>query len=236
MLCYPPPAPLLPDPPDYSIGFTSRGIHRLIHRTPPCTVAKLELMRKQRSPHGEDIPPPPTAGYLTWLEVSRLPPLLPSRPDKPYDSAVWRQLTAALTRPSGVGPIPPPSRMEENTWGKFVHCRGIRGDEREARSLLMRSLARVPPTDSQGNILPPQGFIRYPVRSSGAASVAPPKSGILRIPPYPRTSSKLTPHRSQAHYSEILRRYQELQGHSRTIVPYNSRMPTPRAGSQKVKG
>ncbi|KAG8544019.1 hypothetical protein GDO81_023225 [Engystomops pustulosus] len=160
MLWCPHPAPILSDPPVHTSGFTPRSTHRIALQRPPYTDAKLELMRKLRSPLRAQQPPPHTLGYLTWLEVSRLPPLLPLRQDRPHDSAVWRQITAAPDSPGPRETIPPPSRMEENTWDKFICCSGIRRSEKNLRTLRIRSQGRAPPTDTHGNILPPEGFRR----------------------------------------------------------------------------
>ncbi|XP_053321469.1 testis-expressed protein 52 [Spea bombifrons] len=242
MLCSSTPEPLLPEPAVSSPGFTCRGIHNLLRKAPPYTEAKLELLRKLRSPREGDLPPSPTMGYMTWLEISNLPPLLPLRPDKPYDSAVWRTLTVASSRPTCVGPVPPPSRMEENTWGKFMRTKGVHKEGKETRSLLMRSLARVPQTDCQGNILPPQGFKRHPTRTSTSTAgstfcyFAPPKQTGICSPQHPRSPRKATPGSNPPNYRDILQRYRELQGAARSLVPFNSRMPTPRTAAQETKG
>ncbi|XP_063785259.1 testis-expressed protein 52 isoform X2 [Pseudophryne corroboree] len=238
MLCSQRPAPLLSDPPVQSLAFTPRGIHSILLREPPHTEAKLELLRKLRNPLDTQLPPAPTLGYLTWLEVSRLPPLLPLRPDKPYDSAVWRRLTAA---PEGRGPrspIPPPSRMEANTWDRFVRCSGIRRDERESRSLRIRSHGRAPPTDSHGNIIPPEGFKRYPALRIGAVAGSelpvsvPVESDVFPVPKHQYKSHKQTQQENTPNYTLILQRYRELQGGARSVVPYNSRITTPRVAAQ----
>ncbi|XP_056373828.1 testis-expressed protein 52 [Hyla sarda] len=227
--------PLLPDPPVHSSGFAPRRIHRITLQRPPYTEAKLELMAALRSPLGTQQAPPATQGYLTWLEVSRLTPLLPLRQDRPHNSVVWRQITAAPTRPRDT--IPPPSRMEDNTWDKFLRCSGIRRSETDSRTLRLRSQGRAPPVDSHGNILPPEGFRRY--TASGITATAgsevtsvPVETGLYSALQFPHKPRKLTLKKNSANYQEILQKYRELQRGARSIAPYNSRMTTPRTGAQ----
>ncbi|KAM4748727.1 testis-expressed protein 52 [Rhinophrynus dorsalis] len=231
---------LVPDPPVHSLGFTPRSQHRILRQSPPYTEAKIELLRKLRQPPETDLRPPNTLGYLTWLEISHLPPLVPLRPDKPYDSAVWRQLTAAPQHGSHRGPIPPPSRMEGNTWQKYLMCRGICKNEKETLALNMRSQARVPPTDSKGNILPPKGFKRYSAPSFVAVTDPAPRSSALLESGLSSTQQHLCNPRKKSlrqrapSYKEIVKRYQEMQGTGRSVVPYNSRITSPRAGAQEI--
>ncbi|XP_018431929.1 PREDICTED: uncharacterized protein ENSP00000372125 [Nanorana parkeri] len=231
----PHPEPLLSEPPVHSPGFAPRGIHRLLFQSPPYSDAKLELLRKLRSPLRVEQPPSHTLGYVTWLEVSRLPPLLPLLPDRPYDSAVWRQVTVAPASARPREPIPAPSRMEENTWSKFTRCSGVQRDTREARALNIRSQGRAPAMDSHGNILPPPGHKRYPSLGGGGAIsdlepavLGPKESGFFSTPQHQNKPLKLTLQSNSPNYSQILQRYQELQRGARTVVPHNSRMNTPR--------
>ncbi|KAM5171421.1 testis-expressed protein 52 [Mantella aurantiaca] len=231
--------PLLSDSMVCSPGFAPRGIHRILLQNPPYSNAKLELLRKLRSPLKREQSHSYTLGYLTWLEVSRLPPLLSLRPDRPYDSAVWRQVTAAPASPGPREPIPAPSRMEENTWSKFAHCSGIRRDKKEARALHIRSQGRTPPIDPQGNILPPPGYKRrYSSLGKGAVSdlepaiSSPEESGFFSAPEHQHKPRKLTIQNNSPNHSQILRRFQELQRGARTVVPHNSRMTTPRTATQ----
>ncbi|KAG8432196.1 hypothetical protein GDO86_016730 [Hymenochirus boettgeri] len=154
----PSPESLLLDHPIHFLGFAPHGQHRILHQPLPYTGAKQEMLGKLRNPPESVLQPTPTSGYLMWLQISHLPPLLPFRPDKPYDSAVWRQLMAKV--PSGKSPIPPPSRMEGNTWKKFASCRNAWRQEKESPKLRIRSQGRAPPTDSRGNIIPPKNSQR----------------------------------------------------------------------------
>ncbi|XP_075711717.1 testis-expressed protein 52 [Rhinoderma darwinii] len=237
MSCTPHPVPLLSDPPVHRSGFTPRSIHRIILQHPPYTDAKLELMRKLRSPSRTQRPLPLTLGYLKWLEVSRLPPLLPLRQDKPHNSAVWRQITATPVSPGPRETIPPPSRMEENTWQKFVCCSGIRGSETDSRMLSLRSQGRAPLTDNHGNILPPESFRRYTAPGITTASRSeetsiPEETELYTAPQLPHKPRKLTLQNNSPVYNEILQKYQELQRGTRSVAPSNSRMSTPRKTTQ----
>ncbi|XP_077117515.1 testis-expressed protein 52 [Ranitomeya variabilis] len=236
----PHPVPLLSDPPVHTSGFTPRSIHRMIMEHPPYTEAKLELMGKLRSPPWTQQTPPHTLGYLTWLEVSGLPPLLPLRQDGPHNRAVWRQITTAPTTAGPQRTIPPPSRMEGNTWDKFICCSGIRSSDTESRTLRIRSRGRAPPTDTHGNILPPEGFRRY----TGPGATTPPRSEVMSIPgetgcyPAPKFPNKprtLTLKNPFLNYQEILQKYQEVQRGARSIAPFNSQLTTPRTTVQVTR-
>ncbi|OCT88130.1 testis-expressed protein 52 [Xenopus laevis] len=221
------PEALLPDPPVHYIGFTPRGQHRILHQSPPFTEAKMDMLRIVRHPQQVNVPLSPTPRYLMWLEISRLPPLLPLHPDKPYNSSVWRQLTTAPQAAFGRGPIPPPSRMEGNTWQKFALCRSAWKQERESPKLRVLTQSRVPPTDVQGNIIPPKGFKRYAERRS--IDVSTPKAADLpsNLKPLNETH-KITLQENNLHKKLIQQRYKDLQGSARSVVPNNSRIPTPR--------
>ncbi|KAM4035431.1 testis-expressed protein 52 isoform 1-T2 [Anomaloglossus baeobatrachus] len=232
----PHPVPLLSDPPVPTSGFTPRNIHRIIMEHPPYTDAKLDLTGKLRSPPLPQETPPHTLGYMTWLEVSALPPLLSLRQDRPHNSSVWRRITTA---PSGPGPqetIPPPSRMEGNTWDRFIRCSGIRRSETESRALRIRSQGRAPPTDTRGNILPPEGFTRYTapgVTTPHQSKVSiPGETRLHPAPQFPHKPQKLTLKNHSPNYHEILQKYRELQRGARSIAPYNSRLTTPRTAVQ----
>ncbi|CAN2390334.1 ENSP00000372125-like, partial [Pristimantis euphronides] len=228
----PHPAPLLSDPPLLTSGFAPRGIHRMVLQRPPYTEAKLELMGRLRSPLKTAQRPPHTLGYLTWLEVGRLPPLLPLRQSQPQDSTVWRQITAAPARPRPQGTVPPPSRMDNNTWAKFIHCAGIRRNEAESRALQIRSQGRAPSTGTWGNILPPEGFRRY--KAPGITAVArseatpcPVEAGLYSAPQFPQQPRTLTQKKNCPKQQEILQEYRRRG--ARSVAPNNSRRSTPRA-------
>eukprot|EP00079_Xenopus_tropicalis_P018441 XP_004920121.1 PREDICTED: uncharacterized protein ENSP00000372125 homolog [Xenopus tropicalis] len=224
------PEPLLPDPTVHYTGFTPRGQHRILQQSPSITEAKMDMLRKVQPPSKTNVSICPTPGYLLWLEISRLPPLLPLRPDKPYDSAVWRQLTNTPQGASPTGPMPSPSRMEDNTWQKFVLCRSSWKRERGSPRLRLLTQSRVPPMVTQGNIIPPKRNAKQrSIDGFGPSTLdsipeAPDLPSNLHQPNKPHNISLLgnSPNRTM-----ILQRYKELQGSVRSVVPNNSRMPTP---------
>ncbi|XP_066224683.1 testis-expressed protein 52 [Saccopteryx leptura] len=163
---------LLPDEPWELPGFTRQAYHQLALKLPPCTDMKSEV--RQRLIHPLKDEAKHTWGFHTWLDVGRLPAIFPTRPDKPYDSNVWRWLTdpRAHCRPPAQPHIPPPSCMGRNSLLTFIHSTPIFLDEsrknqmisrtvkelRELEKLKLRSEVRAPPLDSNGNILPPKDF------------------------------------------------------------------------------
>ncbi|XP_073400395.1 testis-expressed protein 52 [Dendrobates tinctorius] len=168
--------------------------------------------------------PPYTDAKLELMGRLRSPP-------------VWRQITTALTTPGPQRTIPPPSRMEGSTWDKFICCSGIRSSETESRALRIRSRGRAPPTDTHGNILPPDGFRRH----TGPGLSTPPRSEGTPIPvetklysarKFPNKPRKLTLKNRPLCYQEILQKYWELQRGARSIAPFNSRLTTPRTALQ----
>ncbi|XP_072340065.1 testis-expressed protein 52-like isoform X2 [Scyliorhinus torazame] len=122
--------------------------------------------------------------HHNWLDVGKFTPIFSNRPDKEFNSNVWRcyvskdsekHSTTGKARVSkliaSLYPIaiPPPSKMGENTWLQFVSCGNLYIDlqgkkkaitilEKELehnRKLMIKSESRMPPIDSHGNILPP---------------------------------------------------------------------------------
>ncbi|XP_022267242.1 testis-expressed protein 52 isoform X2 [Canis lupus familiaris] len=162
-------------------GFTPQASRRLALRLPPCTARKAEVRRRLLRPEKDAAQH--TWGFHTWLDVGRLPAAFPTRPDRPYDSNVWRWLTdpEAHGRPPAEPPIPPPSWMGQNSFLTFICCTPIFVDEnrknqvtvravqelRELEKLKLRSEARAPPLDAKGNILPPKNFKKYRHISAG---------------------------------------------------------------------
>ncbi|XP_047597987.1 testis-expressed protein 52 isoform X1 [Lutra lutra] len=162
-------------------GFTQQAQHRLALRPPPCTEIKSEVRRRLIYPWKDA--PQHTWGFHTWLDVGRLPATFPTRPDRPYDSNVWRWLTDSRAHgcPPAEPPIPPPTWMGQNSFLTFIHCTPIFMDEnrknqvivrtvqelRELEKLKLRSEVRAPPLDTKGNILPPKNFKKYRHMSAG---------------------------------------------------------------------
>ncbi|XP_011282037.4 testis-expressed protein 52 [Felis catus] len=172
---------LLPSEPGEWPGFTRQAYHRLALKPPPCTETKSEVRRRLIRPWKDAAPH--TWGFHTWLDVGRLPATFPTRPDRPYDSNVWRWLTdsGAHGRPPAEPPIPPPSWMGPNSFLTFICCTPIFADDnrknqvtvrtvqelRELEKLKLRSEARAPPLDAKGNILPSKKFKKYRHISAG---------------------------------------------------------------------
>ncbi|KAM8981552.1 testis-expressed protein 52 isoform X1 [Sarcophilus harrisii] len=166
---------LHPDIPFVWGGFTPKPYHHLAVKQPSSTRLKSVTHRQLLSPWKD--PTQHTWGYHTWVDVGRLPPVFPSKPDKTYDSNVWRWLTRTEAHKCSFTKycIPPPSYLGKNTLLRFIDTHPIFTDpERknrvvtqtkkeitEAGILKSRSEARVPPLDGQGNILPPPNFKRY---------------------------------------------------------------------------
>ncbi|XP_036107448.1 testis-expressed protein 52 [Molossus molossus] len=172
---------LLPDEPWQLPGFTPQAYHQLALKLPPCTDIKSKVHRQLVHPWKDEAEH--TWGFHTWLDVGRLPATFPSRPDRPYDSNVWRWLTdsRAHCRPPAEPGIPPPSWMGRNSLLTFISCTPIFLDENrkkqvifrtvkeleEVKKLKLRSEARAPPLDTNGNILPPKNFKKYQHVSAG---------------------------------------------------------------------
>ncbi|XP_017718506.1 PREDICTED: uncharacterized protein ENSP00000372125 isoform X3 [Rhinopithecus bieti] len=165
-------------------GFTRQAYHQLALKLPPCTDMKSKV--RQRLIHPWKGGAQHTWGFHTWLDVCRLPATFPTRPDRPYDSNVWRWLTDsnAHRRPPTEHLIPPPSWMGQNSFLTFIHCYPTFVDVKrkkqvifrtvkalkEVEKLKLRSEARAPPLDAQGNIQPPASFKnRYRHVSAGGS-------------------------------------------------------------------
>uniref|UniRef100_A0A8C8S2Z3 Testis expressed 52 n=1 Tax=Pelusios castaneus TaxID=367368 RepID=A0A8C8S2Z3_9SAUR len=168
-------------------GFSPRAYHKLAVARPPCTDTKIKVRQKLRC-SWEDTSRWHIWGYHTWLDVGRLPSLFPSRPDIPYDSNVWRWITASRTYCMPQPPVPPPSEMDGNTYLKFIAQGALFFDQKHkeravaqiekelqaCKQLKMRSECRAPPLNSQGNILPPKDFNRCTYKTVlGAAGSSP---------------------------------------------------------------
>ncbi|KAK2489030.1 hypothetical protein MC885_013447 [Smutsia gigantea] len=150
----------------------NQAYRQLALKQPPCTDIKSKVRHQLISPSKDATQH--TWGFHTWLDVGCLPATFPSRPDRPYDSNVWRWLTdsRAHRRPPGRPPIPPPSWMGQNSFLTYICCTPIFSkvnrrnqvivrtakELREAEELKLRSAMRVPPLDTRGSILPPENF------------------------------------------------------------------------------
>ncbi|XP_004438893.2 PREDICTED: uncharacterized protein ENSP00000372125 [Ceratotherium simum simum] len=163
-------------------GFTRQAYHQLALKLPPCTEIKSKVRHRLIYPWKDATQH--TWGFHTWLDVGRLPATFPIRPDRPYDSNVWRWLTdsRAHCRPPAEPPIPPPSWLGQNSFLTFICCTPIFLDTnrknqvifrtvnelREVEKLRLRSEARAPLLDANGDALPTKNFKKYPHISAGA--------------------------------------------------------------------
>ncbi|XP_074213526.1 testis-expressed protein 52 isoform X2 [Camelus bactrianus] len=163
---------LLPLAPCEPPGFTSQARRQLAPELPARTEMKAKVRQRTASPCGDEAPH--SWGFHTWLDAGRLPAAFRTRPDRPYDSSVWRWLTDARAhgRPPAEAPVPPPSWMGQNSFVTFIGSTPIFLDPnrktqvmlwtvkelREVEKLKLRSEARAPPLDANGNILPPKTF------------------------------------------------------------------------------
>ncbi|PNJ15304.1 T0163828 isoform 1 [Pongo abelii] len=162
-------------------GFTRQAYHQLALKLPPCTDMKSKV--RQRLIHPWKGGAQHTWGFHTWLDVCRLPAAFPTRPDRPYDSNVWRWLTNSNAHrcPPTEHPIPPPSWMGQNSFLTFIRCyptfvdmkrkkqvifRTVK-ELKEVEKLKLRSEARAPPLDAQGNIQPPASFKKLECNGTG---------------------------------------------------------------------
>lgn len=161
---------LLPSEPKELPGFTQQAYYQLTLKPPPYTEMKAKVRQRLTCPWKDTAQH--TWGFHTWLDVGRLPATFPSRPDKPYDSNIWRWLTdsRAHHRPPAEPPVPPPSWLGQNSFLTFISCTPIFLDVnrrkqvifrtmkelQEVEKLKLRSEVRVPPLDTHGNILPPK--------------------------------------------------------------------------------
>nr|XP_048699554.1 testis-expressed protein 52 [Caretta caretta] len=231
-------------------GFSPRAYHKLAVARPPCTDSKIKVRQKLRCPW-EDTSRWHIWGYHTWLDVGRLPPLFPSRPDIPYDSNVWRWITAPRAYCMPQPPVPPPSEMDRNTYLKFITqgalffnqkhkeraMAQIQKELQECKRLKTMSECRAPPLNSQGNILPPQDFKRYRHLTAGrglqslCVQLQPVRPATRDCwdwpcpslqPHYQETALRLALRNSSPVYEELLQKYQELAVSGRQTVYHNT--------------
>ncbi|OWK03927.1 hypothetical protein Celaphus_00013866 [Cervus elaphus hippelaphus] len=186
---------LLPREPKELPGFTQQAYHQLALKPPPYTEMKAKVRQRLACPWKDTAQH--TWGFHTWLDIGRLPATFPSRPDKPYDSNVWRWLTdsRAHRQPPAEPPVPPPSWLGQNSFLTFISCTPIFLDVnrkkqvifrtvkelQEVEKLKLRSELRAPPLDTHGNILPPKASKKYRHFSAGGKYVP----GDLQLMPNP---------------------------------------------------
>ncbi|ESO82384.1 hypothetical protein LOTGIDRAFT_86394, partial [Lottia gigantea] len=170
-------------------GFTPRSVQKLATRKKPTTVLDFECNHFLRTNPEAFTNGQPSVEHRLWLEAGKCAPPYPSRPDASYNSNVWRNFrkqfgfhTSAEGRKTSdviaaMYPlnIPPPSKIGEHTFNKFVKESNLFQDERfkslaikrtsdddfQMRKLKIKSEVRHPPIDRNGNILPPENFKKY---------------------------------------------------------------------------
>ncbi|XP_014697268.1 testis-expressed protein 52 [Equus asinus] len=196
-------------------GFTSQAYHQLALKLPPCTEMKSKVRHRLIQPWKPAAPH--TWGFHTWLDVGRLPATFPTSSNRPYDSNVWRWLTdsRAHCRPPAEPPVPPPSWMGQKSFLTFIYSTPIFLDPnrknqvifrtvkelREVEKLKLRSEARAPPLDANGNILPPKNFKKY--RHISAGGRFEPRGLQLMPNPLPNDLARSWPcPNPQPHYQE----------------------------------
>ncbi|XP_059114658.1 testis-expressed protein 52 [Peromyscus eremicus] len=160
-------------------GFTQQAYHKLALKQPPHTEMRSKVHHQALYPWKDAAQH--TWGFHTWLDVGRLPATFPTRPDKPYDSNVWRSLTNSDAHRLPAAAIPPPSWMGPHSFLTFISATPIFVDTnrknqvilrtvrelKEVEKLKLRSEQRAPPLDAHGNILPPPHFKKSRCVSTG---------------------------------------------------------------------
>nr|CAB3266913.1 uncharacterized protein ENSP00000372125 homolog [Phallusia mammillata] len=169
-------------------AFSPRPETRLATAKSPTTDTKICLNHKLRTFRNESTIIYPLESYQTWVDAGNLEPLYPANPDPCYNANVWRNFSSregSHYSPGSRGTsatlasmyplnIPPPSRMGNFTYARFIKYGDIFRDPlrkqkkitwsekelEEMRRMKMMSDARVPPTDDKGRILPPLAFRR----------------------------------------------------------------------------
>ncbi|XP_059582703.1 testis-expressed protein 52 [Alligator mississippiensis] len=219
-------------------GFSPRPFHRLAIARPPCADTKIKVHQKLRS-SWKDASPWHLWGYHTWLDVGRLPPLFPTRPDVPYDSHVWRWITAPSTYWMPHTLVPPPSRMNENTYLKLINEAGVFMDQRQKERAVaqmqkeflkfeqqkMRTECRAPSLDYMGKTSPPKDikWYRYIPSGTGLRSRWVPLQPVRPAskdywdwpcpdlqPHYQDTALRFALRNSSPIYQELVEKYQQL--------------------------
>uniref|UniRef100_A0A2K5C612 Testis expressed 52 n=1 Tax=Aotus nancymaae TaxID=37293 RepID=A0A2K5C612_AOTNA len=144
-------------------GFTRQAYHQLALKLPPCTDMKSKVRRRLIHPWKGATQH--TWGFHTWLDVGRLPATFPTRPDRPYDSNVWRWVTdsKAHRRLPAEHPIPPSSCMGQKSFLTFIHCYSTFVDMNRKKQAIFRTVKELKEVEKlklrsevRGNIWPPK--------------------------------------------------------------------------------
>ena len=159
-------------------GFTTRPIERLATKKLPRSITNIECNHFLRSTTQESATGHKTMEFALWQEAGKHPPPFPRRPDAQYNSNVWRNFRKSYgfhTSSDGqkIGEmiasmyplnVPPPSRIGDYTYAKFLRETPLIKDERrrqiainrmskdieEFKKLRLKADMRDPPMDAQG--------------------------------------------------------------------------------------
>ncbi|XP_039267548.2 testis-expressed protein 52-like isoform X2 [Styela clava] len=180
---------LFDDPRVHFTAFSPRPESSLaVQKPPPMTDSKIQLRHKVRTPVEDTTIIYPLPTYQTWVDASDLEPIPVTKPDPEYNSNIWRNFskdhgfscnangraTSALVASMYPVPIPPPSRMGNFSYGRFIQygdimkskeakAKKIETTERELnemKRLKVMTTARVPPIDNRGRIIAPMTLRR----------------------------------------------------------------------------
>lgn len=171
---------LLPDPPLRRSGFTVRPIERLATKKLPRTTTNIECAHFLRTATEESAHGHKAVEFALWQEAGKHDPPFPKRPDAQYNSNVWRNFRKSYgfhTNTEGqkisemiasMYPlnVPPPSRVGQSTYSKFLHETPLIENERrrniaisrtmrdieEFKKLRLKADMRDPPLDESGEL------------------------------------------------------------------------------------
>ncbi|XP_064634801.1 testis-expressed protein 52-like [Lineus longissimus] len=170
-------------------GFTPRPVERLATRRRPHTMLDIECRHVLRSEQTQSAHLYKPMEYMLWLEAAKHTAPTPERPDPDYNSNVWRNFRKSYGFSKSADDrtvtemiatmyplnIPKPSIVGDHTFDKYVNESKLFDDDKkkklaiqrsktdieEFRRLRLRTEARNPPMDEDGNILPPKNFKKY---------------------------------------------------------------------------
>ena len=161
-------------------GFTPRHVERYATKKLPRSTTNIECAHFLRSNTKDSTHGHKSMEYTLWREAGKHHPPFPSRPDKQYNSNVWRnfrksygfhmnsdgQKVSEIIASMYPLNIPPPSRVGDYTYAKFLRETPLIKTERrrqiainrtaqdieEFKRLRLRADMRNPPLDESGTI------------------------------------------------------------------------------------
>ncbi|XP_067937605.1 testis-expressed protein 52-like [Watersipora subatra] len=172
-------------------GFTPRRIEKLTKQSPPKTMINIDCNHFLRTSREDSATGYRSKEYQLWLEAGKHKPPYPELQDENYNANVWRNFKGNFSfhlssKGRSVGEsaaaaypitIPKPSKVGDYTFGRFIKetpslikddkLRAITInrttiDSKTMEQLKIRSYARYPPIDQEGNIRPPEHYKRHP--------------------------------------------------------------------------